>query len=307
MCAIQVYDSTFIIPSFQWLAEIPPPVIPLINIIILVIVFVVYSIRSEGWLIMRVLRTIAAPFCKVYFNDFFIADQIISISIVLYDIEYTICYYIVDAFKDKDTCKNSHKWILTILAVLPLLWRFLQCLRRYRDLNDSAQLLNAGKYLTSMILAVISSLKNSTSQSKALFVIWLIIALASTTYSYSWDILRDWSLIESCRCCNNDKKCTLLRSQRMYPKFWYYSAMLSNLLLRVLWTLTISPDMLKDFGQTDIFTTLLACLEVTRRAIWNVFRLENEQVNNCGKYRAYNEVPLPLPLRRDAEKQLYTK
>lgn len=30
---------------------------------------------------------------------------------------------------------------------------------------------------------------------------------------------------------------------------------------------------------------VFGCIEVLRRNIWNVFRMENEQVNNCGKFR----------------------
>ena len=40
---------------------------------------------------------------------------------------------------------------------------------------------------------------------------------------------------------------------------------------------------------------VFGCLEIVRRCIWNVFRMENEQVNNCGKFRATLEVPLPFP------------
>lgn len=83
--------------------------------------------------------------------------------------------------------------------------------------------------------------------------------------------------------------------------------MIVNFALRILWTLTISPFMLGDFRFTEIFSTTLAAVEVTRRAIWNIFRLENEQINNCGKFRALHEVPLPLPLSKDAEKNLYKK
>ncbi|ETO26238.1 hypothetical protein RFI_10897 [Reticulomyxa filosa] len=34
-----------------------------------------------------------------------------------------------------------------------------------------------------------------------------------------------------------------------------------------------------------------AALEVIRRCIWNVFRMENEHLNNCGKFRILQEIP----------------
>ncbi|ETO21495.1 xenotropic and polytropic murine leukemia virus receptor xpr1, partial [Reticulomyxa filosa] len=34
-----------------------------------------------------------------------------------------------------------------------------------------------------------------------------------------------------------------------------------------------------------------ATLEVFRRCVWNVFRMENEHLNNCGKFRILQEIP----------------
>lgn len=40
----------------------------------------------------------------------------------------------------------------------------------------------------------------------------------------------------------------------------------------------------------DIMITILSPLEVFRRFIWNYFRLENEHLNNCGKFRAVRDI-----------------
>lgn len=40
----------------------------------------------------------------------------------------------------------------------------------------------------------------------------------------------------------------------------------------------------------DVMVTLLSPLEVFRRFIWNYFRLENEHLNNCGKFRAVRDI-----------------
>lgn len=37
-------------------------------------------------------------------------------------------------------------------------------------------------------------------------------------------------------------------------------------------------------------TSILSPLEVFRRFIWNFFRLENEHLNNCGKFRAVRDI-----------------
>lgn len=40
----------------------------------------------------------------------------------------------------------------------------------------------------------------------------------------------------------------------------------------------------------DIMTSILTPLEVFRRFVWNFFRLENEHLNNCGKFRAVRDI-----------------
>jgi hypothetical protein len=41
-------------------------------------------------------------------------------------------------------------------------------------------------------------------------------------------------------------------------------------------------------------TFLFGALEVSRRVMWNFFRVENEQLNNTGMFRATKEIPLPF-------------
>jgi hypothetical protein len=64
--------------------------------------------------------------------------------------------------------------------------------------------------------------------------------------------------------------------------------MVSNFFLRLMWTLTISPGSIGIVMDPTSFAAILAAVEISRRAQWNLFRLENEQINNVGKYRAFN-------------------
>jgi hypothetical protein len=65
-----------------------------------------------------------------------------------------------------------------------------------------------------------------------------------------------------------------------------------------MWTLTISPEQMGLILDPMIFSSILAFFDIMRRMMWNLFRLENEQLNNIGKFRAYKEVPI----RMDREK-----
>jgi len=69
-------------------------------------------------------------------------------------------------------------------------------------------------------------------------------------------------------------------------------AMVSNFFMRLMWTFTISPGSIGIVMNPTGFAAILAAVEIVRRAQWNLFRLENEQLNNVGKYRATNvQVP----------------
>uniref|UniRef100_A0A8C9YPP6 Xenotropic and polytropic retrovirus receptor 1a n=1 Tax=Sander lucioperca TaxID=283035 RepID=A0A8C9YPP6_SANLU len=52
--------------------------------------------KSRFWLLKLLFRVFTAPFHRVEFADFWLADQLNSLVFVLMDLEYLICYYIFD-------------------------------------------------------------------------------------------------------------------------------------------------------------------------------------------------------------------
>lgn len=57
------------------------------------------------------------------------------------------------------------------------------------------------------------------------------------------------------------------------------------------------------FLHRNALIAIVASLEIIRRGIWNFFRLENEHLNNVGKFRAVKSVPLPFSYE-DEDKDL---
>lgn len=62
-------------------------------------------------------------------------------------------------------------------------------------------------------------------------------------------------------------------------------------MLRFLWIVTFSLTEMK-YVTGDVVTSVTAPLEVFRRFVWNFFRLENEHLNNCGKFRAVRDISI---------------
>ncbi|KAK7827305.1 phosphate transporter pho1 like protein 7 [Quercus suber] len=74
-----------------------------------------------------------------------------------------------------------------------------------------------------------------------------------------------------------------------------------NVLLRFAWMQTVLGFQV-SFLHKNSLIAIVASLEIIRRGIWNFFRLENEHLNNVGKYRAFKSVPLPFNYDEDEDK-----
>jgi len=273
--------------GFGWLADIPFQLHPLLFLLISAVLLSWQQYKSKFWLLRTLGRIVAAPWIHVIFRDFYLADQLNSIVIVLQDMEYTVCFFLSDAWTGQDVCDAANVWMKSIIAILPGLWRFLQCLRRYRDSKDWWQLVNAGKYSTGFFVVITSLLHSVFPNDSGFLVLWILSILTSTCYTYTWDIKKDWGL--------GMRSNQYLRPRLLYRnKKFYYAAMVANLIMRFMWTLTISPQAMGIIINPILFATILAGVEIVRRALWNLFRLENEQLSNVGKFRAIN-LSLPAP------------
>ncbi|CBI40818.3 unnamed protein product, partial [Vitis vinifera] len=126
-------------------------------------------------------------------------------------------------------------------------------------------------------------------------VAWVSSAIAAIASTY-WDLVFDWGLLQK------HAKNRWLRDKLLVPhKSVYFGAMVLNVLLRFAWLQTVL-DFQFSFIHREGLIAIVASLEIIRRGIWNFFRLENEHLNNVGKYRAFKSVPLPFNYDEDEER-----
>uniref|UniRef100_A0A8C6LP35 Xenotropic and polytropic retrovirus receptor 1b n=1 Tax=Nothobranchius furzeri TaxID=105023 RepID=A0A8C6LP35_NOTFU len=267
--------------------------------------------KSRFWLLKLLFRVVTAPFHHVGFADFWLADQLNSLVVVLMDLEYMICFYsseldwtehsgLVLNIRDKSQCNTYSYGVRAVIKCLPAWFRFAQCLRRYRDTKRAfPHLVNAGKYSTSFFVVTFSALysthKEIHPESQVYFYLYISCLIISSCYTLIWDLKMDWGLFD-----RNAGENTFLREEIVYPqKAYYYCAIVEDVFLRFAWILTITLTTLTNFqGVSDILATVLAPLEVFRRFVWNFFRLENEHLNNCGEFRAVRDISV-APLNAD--------
>ncbi|KAK3566201.1 hypothetical protein QTP86_028910, partial [Hemibagrus guttatus] len=273
--------------------------------------FKTFYYKSRFWLLKLLFRVFTAPFHRVEFADFWLADQLNSLVIVLMDLEYLVCFYSVELqwgnvdgllpdYSDDKKCNSYSYGLRAIIQCLPAWFRFVQCLRRYRDTKRAfPHLVNAGKYSTTFFVVAFAALYSThkdqdDADAEAFLYLLIVFSTISSLYTLIWDLKMDWGLFD-----RNAGENTFLREEIVYPqKAYYYCAIVEDVILRFSWTLQIALTNFTHVSSADIVATALAPLEVFRRFVWNFFRLENEHLNNCGEFRAVRDISV-APLNAD--------
>ncbi|KAJ9540763.1 hypothetical protein OSB04_027269 [Centaurea solstitialis] len=301
--------------SFQALTELVPLALVIVVLLIMFCPFNIIYRTNRFFLIVCLWHCICAPLHKVNFPDFFLADQLTSqgpcynemmTSIswfqvqLLRTLEFYICYYGWGDFKKREnTCDRSdvYKTFSILIAVIPYWFRLLQCLRQLWERKEYGPAWNGLKYL-STIVAVVTRTIYVQRPGLTIRIIAASSSVIATVFNTYWDMVKDWGLL--CRNSNNP----WLRDKLILPnKSIYFIAMVLNMILRLAWMQTVLDFYETPFLHRSTVIFIFAALEIIRRGIWNFFRLENEHLNNVGKFRAVKSVPLPFSYE-DGDKEL---
>lgn len=120
------------------------------------------------------------------------------------------------------------------MGFIPYWFRFLQCLNKRYYTKQNVHLFNAGKYFSDLMIPLFTIWYVAQDYNRA-FWYWFSARMVATIYSYIWDIYMDWGLF---RHFENDGK-RFLRVKLTYHPYFYYYAIVSDLILRFAWVLSI--------------------------------------------------------------------
>jgi len=188
-----------------------PVILIVIYLSLLCLPFHIFYPQARSWIIKIIGRLICAPFYYVRFADFFLGDQFMSISYIFTVIEILICAEIHSFKNMENKCNSSRSWFISIFTVVPGWIRFLQCLRRYYNThNFNPHLLNAGKYLVGIVSVLLGTFAKVNGHF-LLRIIWIISLVATTSYSYIWDVKMDWGFFKK------NSKNKFLRNDLIFP------------------------------------------------------------------------------------------
>ncbi|XP_022972826.1 phosphate transporter PHO1 homolog 3-like [Cucurbita maxima] len=285
--------------DFKAFTELIPLLAVVLVTAILICPFNIIYRSSRLFFLTCLFHSICAPLYKVVLPDFFLADQLTSQVQALRSLEFYICYYGWGDYRIRvNTCKASavFQTFSFIVAVIPYVSRFQQCLRRLYEEKDKMHALNGLKY--SFAIAAVC-FRTAYSLNKNLYIwyvlAWVFSVIAAVSGTY-WDLVIDWGLLQ------RNSKNRWLRDKLLVPqKSVYFVAMALNVVLRLAWMQTVL-NFKVPFLHREGLVAIVASLEIIRRGIWNFFRIENEHLNNVGKYRAFKSVPLPFNYDEDDDK-----
>jgi hypothetical protein len=93
-----------------------------------------------------------------------------------------------------------------------------------------------------------------------------------TVYCFVWDVERDWNL--SLAGFFTGTLTSKRKGRTRFRERYYYIAVSLDFVGRAIWTAAISPTIIPPR-----FSLLLAFVEIGRRAMWNVIRVEKQQIH----------------------------
>ncbi|KAJ6726693.1 PHOSPHATE TRANSPORTER PHO1-like protein 3 [Salix purpurea] len=276
--------------DYRAFTELLPLNVLIFLLIVLLLPFNMFYRSARFFLLTCIFHSIAAPLYKVTLPDFFLADQLTSQVQSLRSLEFYICYYGWGDYKHRqNTCRSNtvFRTFSFIIAVIPYWSRLLQCLRRLFEEKDPMQGYNGLKYFLTIVAVCLRTAYSLNQVVSWRAIAWFFSAIAAIFCTY-WDLVFDWGLLQ------RHSKNRWLRDKLLVPyKSVYFGAMVMNVLLRFAWLQTVLDFRFNSLHK-ETTIAIVASLEIIRRGIWNFFRLENEHLNNVGKYRAFKSVPLPF-------------
>ena len=264
----------------------------ILNSLLILFLFLPFHIMYFGFRkgIIKVLIRNFFPIGKntVRFKDFLFGDILTSLNKPFTSLLLGYCLMsCIDCQALNKRSSECNRDTIPCLIVLfyPFFIRFTQCINRlYFTRQKWPHLGNTFKYLGGLSNAF-ASWFYSRYKTNELLIVHIIVGIISQGYMLFWDIYVDWGL-------GRFGKNFFLREKIVYPKYWYYGAMVIDAILRFSWTWNFIKI---DKSWDEWKNLIMALLEGYRRIQWCIFRFENEHMTNPENYRTILAIPeLPL-------------
>ncbi|KAI4292339.1 xenotropic and polytropic retrovirus receptor 1 [Pancytospora philotis] len=182
-----------------------------------------------------------------------------------------------------NACGVENRAVLFCVAVLWPFLRILQCAKRYATSKLAfPHILNCTKFALGIIFTISKMAEHYDRNFRDYSVFF---GLLNFLAGFFWDLLVDWHL---------------LRSRYLYPKAVYAGIIAFSLVARILWVMR--------YLQKGDYPLMEAQVEIVRRFLWTLVRVEVEHLNNCDALRTKSVINLTageLFYKRDQEEAFH--
>mmetsp|Transcript_12028 Transcript_12028/g.19953 ORF Transcript_12028/g.19953 Transcript_12028/m.19953 type:complete len:491 (-) Transcript_12028:45-1517(-) len=237
------------------------------------------------------------------FIDVFYADAMCSLSKVFFD--WGMLFHMASHYPDPVPKALDTILIPSFFAAIPYLIRARQCLIMHtvgcskRDPKRYQHLLNALKYATSIFPICLSAYQQTLPQESAdgLESTLIVLLIINASYALSWDIIMDWGMFQdptvvaqyACAAgvvalpdSDDDIKVQSCGHALMRPKLRFgvtssAAIAMADTVLRFSWLLRFRVTL---FPSKDHFVLATQLMEIFRRGIWNLLRVEWESIKH---------------------------
>jgi hypothetical protein len=260
----------------------------LINLSFIIFLFlpfhVLYLHFRKG--LIKVMIKLIFPIGKngVRFKDSLLGDILISLSEPFKNLILGYCLMVCN-----ECYLNNSRGPCT-RETIPcwIIWVYPQFIRLTQNINRLYFTRLYWPYLGNVIKYSIRFINNSLGffyerdKGTVLFYFRVFVGAISTSYNIFWDIYVDWGLLRK----NN--KNFLLREKITFPLVLYYIAVFYDIIIRAAWTWYFIPVRSELL---ELKFLLKDTLEVMRRGLWALIRIENESLTNPEYYRSFLIIP----------------
>lgn len=249
----------------------------------------------------------------VPFIDVFFADAMCSLSKVFFD--WGMLWHLAWHYPQSVPMELHSIAIPSIAASLPYLIRARQCIVMYTigsmksDPKRYQHMLNAIKYSTSLWPLIVSAYQKvvaTEEEKETLDKVLIVLFAINSTYSLAWDIIMDWGMMQNPQgmmpesCAGGSMGATagskplscahsVLRPRLRFGASTSIAILLIDMVLRYSWLLRFWETDL--FPNPDIYILCTQFLEAIRRSLWNLLRVEWENIKQTrGKETEQSEM-----------------
>ncbi|KAI9300342.1 EXS family-domain-containing protein [Cunninghamella echinulata] len=216
--------------------------------------------------------------------------------------------------------------MVPLVISLPYIIRLRQCMSEYIESRGETKrhLFNALKYASAFPAIILSALQKKVAfhimesgsvpttwwiNESNIFRLWMMAVFINSMYSFWWDISMDWNLLQitydksSSATTTIKHKSTIMdhhhhttstlpmirfrRHLHFSSTTIYFLAMILDFVLRITWSMKLSSHIYIQHIEGSVF--LVELLEVFRRWVWVLFRMESEWVKRSSLPTSSND------------------